>query len=195
VWTSRLMAMFWSSQLSCCIVYSYWHSVWSEQLHYMKTTSVHLFMTQKQQLNSLSDLHEFHCETSLQKVVKQVCVSLVQWQSCFAQGCKLIITHNFHHILWPILVKFGLRDCHIVLLSNYDFCEGWWSESHTSVKGITEILSIFSTCKSSLGKMGYRKWPQEFVWWFMSFMKMHTVKALFYVGWVRKVHRRQHNHM
>jgi hypothetical protein len=38
--TSWPMAMFWNSQQSCCIVYGYWHSVWSEQLPYMKTTSV-----------------------------------------------------------------------------------------------------------------------------------------------------------
>lgn len=40
-------------------------------------------------------------ETLLQKIVKQVWVSLVQWQSYFAQECKLIIVHNFH-ILWLI---------------------------------------------------------------------------------------------
>jgi len=44
-----------------------------------------------------------------------------------------------------ILIKFGTGDVHRNLLSDSEFRENWWSESHTLLEGVHEFLSVLST--------------------------------------------------
>jgi len=44
-----------------------------------------------------------------------------------------------------ILIKFGIGDVHRNLLSDSEFRENRWSESHTLLEGIHEFLSVLST--------------------------------------------------
>jgi hypothetical protein len=56
------------------------------------------------------------------------------------EGHETICTSHIFHQIWK---KFGTGDLHKTLLSDSAFIENPFSESHTSLRGVNELLCVF----------------------------------------------------
>jgi len=68
---------------------------------------------------------------------------LAQW-SHFTLEYKGISTTTFH-ILWPIRVKYGAENFHVLSVARCELSENHYPERQMLPKGMNEILFIFST--------------------------------------------------
>jgi len=104
---------------------------------------------------------------------------LAQW-SHFTLGYKGISTTTFR-ILWPIRVKSGAEDFHVLSVASYELCENQCPESQMLPKGVNEILFIFSTffCPVWL-KLDREDVHNNLVSNFL--MKSSIVKTMLYLG-------------